>query len=436
MSDDIIKAGNGPQDGNDIDNADFDDAGGFNDDFGTNEPRGFKDLMQASPIIKIGIVFGVIILVVGAIVLFGGEEQTEITSKVRQGSSVDDAPGADNITQSYEEAVNEFNINAVEEALKQGNSALPVPVGSTRGRLEQEAAAPPAEDPLDRWRRIQEERQKRTTASRPKMPTVDPNAEAIDALSKAMAGQMESVLSSKKIASIEIMGVTDPSWLEQKEEAERSAAAARRAETDADAAAAAEPERILVPAGEVEYAQLLIEANSDAPGPVLAQIASGPLAGSRILGTFQVQEEYLVLTFNQVVIDGVSQSMSGIALDPATTGIGIVTDIDHRYFSRIILPAAAKFVEGMAGAIADTGTSVTVTGDAAVEETPEPDATEELYAGMEEAAGQISDILDEDADDKKPQIKVRAGTPIGILLLEPVMEPEDEAIVVKNDKPY
>ena len=435
MSDDVIKAGgNNPNEPNDLDNADFDDAGGFDDDFGgEGGNRGIKDLMDNSPIVKVGIIVAVIVTIIGAIILFGGSKEKSKNSRMTPGANLVEAPGESDITQNYEEAVKDFNVTEVERALKAGDSALPVPVGTTRGRVGLEAEAPMTEDPLERWRRIQEERQKRSNTTRPKMPTVDPNAEAIDALSKAMAAQMESILSSKKISGIELMLVTEESWYEDK----LAAAAAAKAEQNPpiDEGEPSGPQQIIIPAGEIEYAQLLIEANSDAEGPVLAQIASGPLTGSRMLGTFQTEDEYLVLRFNQIVIKGVSQSAEAIALDPETTGIGIVTDIDNRYFKRVILPAAAKFVEGMAGAIADTGTSVTVVGDSAVQEEDELDSTEQLYAGLEEAAGEVSELLEEEADETEVQIKVRAGTPIGILFLSPVLEEENpKAVLASEDK--
>ena len=54
-------------------------------------------------------------------------------------------------------------------------------------------------------------------------------------------------------------------------------------------------EDILIPAGTIEYAQLVLEANTDAPGPVLADIMSGPLAGSKLLGSFTSTDDYLIL---------------------------------------------------------------------------------------------------------------------------------------------
>ena len=419
--DDIIKAGGG----NDLDNADFDDVGGLDDDFGG--PSGGQtlgDLVKNSPLVKVGIIIGVVVALIGAIVLFGGGDAKLKGSRVPTGNAVNEAPGEDEVSENYQRAVEDYNLTQVEEALKRGESALPVPVGTTRGRVGLEGEQAMAEDPLERWRRIQEERQKRDKTQRPKMPNVDPNAEAIDALSKAMASQMESILGSKVINGAELMSITSTDWLDTlaEEKAMREAAKAAAAAQAAAATAQENPGEIIIPAGTIEYAQLLIEANSDAEGPVVAQIVSGPLAGSRILGSFKTEEEYLVLSFNQVVVDGISLDANAVALDPATTGVGMVTDIDHKYFKRIILPAAAKFIEGMAGAIADTGNTVVATGDTVIEQEDELDTREQLFKGLEEAAAGVSEVLEDEADRTEVQIKVRAGTPIGILFVAPVVE--------------
>src|SRR5690606_4524314 len=105
------------------------------------------------------------------------------------------------------------------------------------------------------------------------------------------------------------------------------------------------------------------------------------------LGQFNRQNEYLTLDFNRIVKDGVSYQISGIAMDEKTTLVGLASEVDNHYFQRIILPAAAKFIEGYAGAVAETGTSTTTTaGGGVVQETPEPDATDELYKGLETSA--------------------------------------------------
>jgi intracellular multiplication protein IcmE len=170
----------------------------------------------------------------------------------------------------------------------------------------------------------------------------------------------------------------------------------------------------------VEYAQLLIEANSDVPGPIMAQLASGPLAGAKILGSFSNSDQYLTLNFDTVVVNGVSYSISAIALNPDTANIGMLTDINHRYMQRIVLPAAAAFIEGFGSAVAQTdSTTVDTSSGTTVSQESDLNTRQELLKGVAQGAGKLSEILDDQAN-VEPQLRVRTGTPMGILFLQPV----------------
>src|SRR3546814_12793566 len=48
-------------------------------------------------------------------------------------------------------------------------------------------------------------------------------------------------------------------------------------------------------AGTIVYANMVSEANSDAPGPVLATVLQGDFAGSTLIGSFQEAESALVI---------------------------------------------------------------------------------------------------------------------------------------------
>jgi intracellular multiplication protein IcmE len=179
----------------------------------------------------------------------------------------------------------------------------------------------------------------------------------------------------------------------------------------------------IVDAGTIAYAQILTEANSDIPGPVLAEVASGPLAGGRAIGQFSVAERRLVITFTRIVKDGVEYSTSAYALDPATTLPGMATSVDDHYFRRVFLPAAAKFIEGYADAVTQTNNQVVVTNGTVVSNTTtDLSPKQELLQGVNEGAQKLSDIIDNDAD-RPITVKIHAGTRIGLLFVQGVLDP-------------
>lgn len=388
------------------------------------------DLWRNNPMVKVGIILAAGAAIFGTIMLFGGDEVPLQPSVVPSGSEISAPPGTQEASPKYVEAIKDFNEAEREEALKTGGSVLPVPIEPPASRLEMPAVEEEQEDPLQRWRRLQEERLKREIRQRegaqpgtlpgqtPATPTTAAAAAAADpatqALAEAMSQQMSAILESQSTTPVNYKAMTGPDYLDQ---------LAKTKEKEAAAAAAANGdviEEIIVPAGEIAYAQLLIEANSDVPGPVLAQIVSGPLAGSRVLGSFQKQDEYLVLNFNTLVTDGVSSRISAVALDPDTTLPGMATEVDHHYFMRIVLPMAAAFIEGVAEAGAKTTTTVVTVDGAAVEDQEEADTNQQISLGIDKAGEELGDIIDEMKDDIEVTVIVHAGTPMGLLFLEEV----------------
>jgi len=179
--------------------------------------------------------------------------------------------------------------------------------------------------------------------------------------------------------------------------------------------------KVLAAAGDIFYAQILTEVNSDVPGKVLAMVMTGPFAGGKVIGEFSLEEEYLVLEFDTIVKDDVTYSIDAMALNNNTSLPALATDVDHHYISRVLLPAAAKFIEGYSKAIAETGTEEEEdggTGDKTTK-TPDPSPKESLYAGFEEAAGVVADEID--ANSAPPvTVRIDRGTTFGLLMLDKV----------------
>ncbi|MFN3826303.1 MAG: DotG/IcmE/VirB10 family protein [Micavibrio sp.] len=405
------------QEPEDLETGAMDDESDSFDDF---EGAGTSPLNN--PMVKVGIIVAAVAAIIGGIMLFGGEKEQGVSSRVR-GANVTATPGDEEVSPVMRKALEQQNQETVEEAARTGGSALPVPINTAEEKLGLPDAANSAqEDPLERWRKIQEERQKREAlAQKPAVNQGDANAQIIDKLAKSMNSQMQTILEAQSIMAPQSEKIAEHDYLEKEREAEAKKKADEIAAQAAATGVAPVYLDIIQPAGTIEYAQLITEANSDAPGPVLVQIMSGPLKGARMLGQFEVHERYLTLSFNTIVIDGVSYSVEAIALDPSSANPGVVTEIDQRYFSRVILPAAAAFVEGMGAAIAESGsTEVTVSGDTVTESTEDLDTREEIMKGVEEASSKVSEILDEQASSIERLVKVHAGTPVGVLFMQPV----------------
>lgn len=412
----------------DVDN--FDD-GGF-DDFSKKGTLG--DLWRNNPMVKIGVILAVFAVIVGGVILFGGGNDRLPVSQLSGPQDVSEAPGSSQISETMRQSIEDVNIENVEDASRTGGSAIPIPTDTSKGVLPIPMDDASDEDPLERWRRMQEERvrqQEMLTQSQapeqPQAPPVDTRTPAINALSQSMVSQMQAVLQNQKIAKPNYKRITQNSFLEdleakkfaQYQQQQQMLGAAGGLQASGDL----QVENILIPAGTIEYGQLMIEANTDAPGPIMAQIVSGPLRGSRVIGNFQSTDEYLILNFGMVVIDGINYPVQAVAVDPGTTLPGLITEIDRRYFRRVILPMAASFVEGLTRAISESGTTtVFIDGNTVSQSTSDKTSRQEAASGIEEAGRALSDILDEEASRTRPMLRVASGTPLGILFVGPVTD--------------
>ncbi len=415
---------------NDLEVENFDD-GGF-DDYSKKGTLG--DAWRNNPMVKVGVILAVFAIVVGGIILFGGSEELPAVSKVNSAKEVNEVPGTNELSQTMQEAIEEKNIQNVEDALRQNQSALPIPIDPAKGALPVPLEETSGEDPLERWRRMQEERiRQQEMLAQAKPPQVqaeapvDTKTPAVNALSQSMMSQMQAILQNQTIPTTSFKKITEVTFLEdlERKRNDRTAAAGQRSTaTRGDGTYADDQvENILLPAGTIEYGQILIEANTDAPGPILAQIYTGPLKGARILGSFESTNKYIMLSFQRIVIDGIHYPVRAVAIDPDTTLPGVITEIDHRYFKRIILPMAAEFVKGLTEAISESGTTTVVVNNGTVSEsTADKDSQQEVASGISEAGDKLSEILEEEADSTKPMLRVAAGTPVGILFVAPVTD--------------
>lgn len=439
------------------DNMDLDLDDEFTEEVSAGKPT-LKDMWDNNPFLKIGaVVVGVIIIGFVYMTVFGGGETNDPddVTVLRVNPNAQGQVGEE-ISEEYRKAVEDTNVKRAEIAKQIGGSALPTPIGQAKGQLDvsrSEEEENVGTDPLQEWRRTAEARRfeidfsEDPTAAPAPVPEITPIIEPIrpqtevvqdPELVSKLVQQMQMIIASKAPESAELKKVTVMpeeyvKVLKEREAMEQNMALpgggssfdSAGMETAGTGDLASE-DPVIISMGQVIYAQLLNELNSDVPTPVLAHVLSGPLRGGRALGEFEVQDEYLVITFDYIVKDDITYTIDAIALDPETTLGGMKSHVDKHYWTRVILPAASRFISGFAEAATQTETTAVADGGGgAIQSTEDLNTREELMSGVKEAADGVVEILDEGVD-RPITVHLHQGTPMGLLLLETIRESNAE----------
>lgn len=398
------------------------DFGEFEEDKGKSLGAAWKN----SPLVKFGLIGAAVLVVVILVALFGGESEKTPSSVVGRGNNLKEAPGSKELSQNMVEAMEEKNQQRIDEAQKQGTSAIPTPIEPPKNLLETPDDVN-AEDPLLRWKQMQEERaraQREQQMVEDQKPQGDPQRDAaVQNMSTAMLNQINSILGREKDKQMKHITVFDANALKDDKNSTTVDGTTATSAAYAASQVPAKPANVIVAAGKVEYAQMMLEANSDIPGPVVSMIVSGPFNGGKLMGSFTRQEDYLVIKYNTLVTKkGTSVKINAIAVDPQTSLTGVATDVDHRYFQRIVLPAAAKFVEGLGSAYSQTTQTTSQSSSSTTTTSEDMNTKQEFGKAVEEAASKVSEVLDEDGKNTQPLVIVGAGTPLGVLFMASVTD--------------
>ncbi|MDD3370497.1 MAG: TrbI/VirB10 family protein [Alphaproteobacteria bacterium] len=398
------------------------------------QPSAVGNLAEAwrtKPLFKFTVlVVGIFAVGAAAIKFFGSATSGTEVARMRRPPALNETPGGE--ASSYMREQTEMASNErIQKALNTGGSAFPTPIGQAS-----DTSAPNAlgkeRDPLKELR-AETDMLKKQVQMQQRSPR---RAEAFDSsLAEAMQKQLVQLE-----ASWQPQGMKSVSGANLEDQGPggtgggSSASSGRRDLRDADTgtkstrSAAAKP---IISPGTVNYAQMLTEANSDVPGPILAQIVSGPLAGARAVGSFQVAdgyEKYLVLKFTLADKNGKDYSINAIALDPETTLGGIATEVDERYFARVVLPAAASFVQGVGQAMGEGDSSITTNGTTTITTQASAGFKRGMYNGLGSAASTVSNFFQQQANQTKPLVRVAAGTPFGMFFLSAVKSPNNAGV--------
>lgn len=395
---------------------------------------------NTQPLFKLFVLMVVVCSIVAvAISLFSGAPPKSAAGLLKP-PDMHEAPGGKS-SPYLKEQTEMANKKRTEEAIESGGSALPTPIGP--GAADNELSpAQPKEDPLNELRAEVENMNKQLQEAKQAQqapPAPPPPPEPFDdTLAQAMQRQMGQLLDSwapkgNKWVPVYDMDLLNRERLEEKDK-EKSMGVAGMAGVggvgtvlDAEGKpipGATPPAKTIVSAGTISYAQLLTEANSDVPGPILAQIVSGPLKGARAIGSFTVSDgsDYLVLTFKLANLKGTDYRLNALALDPDTTLGAMATETDQRYMLRLALPVAAAFLQGFSSALGQGNSSVTLNGTTTIVDQTTKSVRQAQYTGLSTGAQTAGQFFQNMANHTKPLVVVAAGTPMGLFFVDTVTD--------------
>jgi intracellular multiplication protein IcmE len=416
-----------------------------------------KDTWDSNPMLKIAAVILGIALLAGGYFAFFGQEKVDNNSAVQAtNKDVKERVGIDAVDPEIAKKIQKQNETEAKAQAEKGGSAIPRPINAQENSALTLPATPPAPavDPLAEWRqkteakRVQMENEQAPEEKEQEQPEVVPLVQPIHPqptmkmdpnAAKMLQEQMRTIIASQAPPAWANKGVTPQLslWAQKvaaDKKAEKGGGAASGGTPPAGQAGAtpggqaaaqqAAPKKNIVLAGSIAYAQLINDLNTDIPGPVLAQVLSGPFEGGRAFGSFSKdiigEDGYMTLTFTKIIKDGVTYNVQATALDENSTLTGLQSDINHHYFARFVLPAVADFVKGYSQALGTVGTqTITTAGGGVASSTPPPSPRQAIMQGFQDSAQQVASEVTQDAN-VPITVLLTHGTTMGLLFTQNV----------------
>lgn len=158
--------------------------------------------------------------------------------------------------------------------------------------------------------------------------------------------------------------------------------------------------------------------------PVLGKIDTGKYAGIVLKASdgAKLTGEGVVIHFSEMVYKGINYKVDAYALQEDSLLANVATDVNHRYMSRIVLPALLGGIGGIGEMYSQANTQLVSNGfNSQVVRPGLPDGAAVLGAMAGGAAGQAAKVLTEDAQ-RMPatQVTVTKGQVVAIQFMRGV----------------
>lgn len=190
--------------------------------------------------------------------------------------------------------------------------------------------------------------------------------------------------------------------------------------TALSAVATAANEGPIFKAGSVLFAVIETAINSNENSPIMATIVTGPLRGSKLLGSFVRQHTSLLISFSVLSDPNYPHSLAinAVAIDPDTARTALAGDVDNHYLLRYGSLFAASFLQGISQAVMNNGVSSDcLFGGFGCTLTQTPLNThQQIAVGLGNVGQAYSQHMGENYN-VPPTVRIPGGTGIGVLLM-------------------
>lgn len=181
--------------------------------------------------------------------------------------------------------------------------------------------------------------------------------------------------------------------------------------------------RVLMPTDRGVYAINKLAVSSDGGGPVIVEAGSGPIAGDRMRGAFEQKGDRLVVMLSSLTHNGRDIPIQAIVVTPDTMETTVASRVEQHYLERFALPAAAAFVAGLGQALAQSNTTSVLSPFGGATGFTRLNLGQQLGVAAGVSGAQIGQTLQQSAP-KKATVYLDANTPVGVVFLATVEEPE------------
>lgn len=200
----------------------------------------------------------------------------------------------------------------------------------------------------------------------------------------------------------------------------------------AQKAAATGPQGPIIKAGTVLFAVLTTGINSDEQSPIMAQVVTGPLKGSKLLGSFSRVNTRVLIQFNLLSNPHYVKTIpiDAVAIDPNTARTAISGQVNNHYLLRYGTLFASSFLEGISNAIINQGVTTDCAGGGGlfcVVKTSPLNTDQQIAVGLGKVGQSYAQYMGANFN-TPPTIRVPSGSGIGILIMSDLTLPETEFV--------